>query len=280
MSNFKPGDWLCRQCNSHNYKFRNACRDCGNLKNLNANKELGATSKPNDPNNIFTPSKDFYMVIDFEANCSNSNARDHEIIEFPAVLVNAKTGRTVAEFRSFVYLVKTRKLSEFIKQLTHITDEQVKSGVDWHACLMNFEEWCHKNNVTPSNTMVATCGDWDLKTMLPTQLKITKTVLSKYLNELFGRWCNVKMQYQKCLNKRAGGMDKMLDELGLKLTGHHHSGIDDSRNIVKICRELMKRKTDVTEPTKIREQKLWYREHNLAYRRTKKGDVVENANDN
>ncbi len=60
-----------------------------------------------------------------------------------------------------------------------------------------------------------------------------------------------------------GGMDQMLDELGLELVGHHHSGIDDSRNIAKICHELMKLATDVTVPTKIRERRFWYPEHKL-----------------
>jgi inhibitor of KinA sporulation pathway (predicted exonuclease) len=43
------------------------------------------------------------------------------------------------------------------------------------------------------------------------------------------------------------GMDKMLDYLKLPLDGHHHSGIDDCRNIAKICRALMERKrVDIT----------------------------------
>lgn len=69
--------------------------------------------------------KEFYLVMDFEANCSGDNTRDHEIIEFPAVLVKSATGDVVDEFHSFVNLVKHKQLSDFIKELTHITDEQV-----------------------------------------------------------------------------------------------------------------------------------------------------------
>jgi inhibitor of KinA sporulation pathway (predicted exonuclease) len=217
------------------------------------------------------------LVIDFEANCSGQDQRDHEIIEFPAVLVNTLTGAIISEFHTFVNVVKTKKLSQFIKDLTHITDEQVSSGLAWQTCLQEFEAWCHKYGVTPENTTVITCGDWDLKTMLPNQLALTKTKLTDYLNRLFGYWSNVKISFSSCL-KYTGlyGMEQMLDLLNLKLDGHHHSGIDDSRNIAKICQELVKRGADVTEPTQIRETKFWYADHKLPYKRNSKGDIVQN----
>jgi ERI1 exoribonuclease 3 len=34
-------------------------------------------------------------------------------------------------------------------------------------------------------------------------------------------------------------MTEMLDKLGLKLEGRHHSGIDDCRNIVRIAQQLL-----------------------------------------
>lgn len=41
----------------------------------------------------------FYCVIDFEGTCEEENPKDyiHEIIEFPAVLVNATTLEVVSE---------------------------------------------------------------------------------------------------------------------------------------------------------------------------------------
>mgnify|MGYP001344521786 CR=1 FL=1 len=220
--------------------------------------------------------KAHYLVIDFEANCSGQNKRDHEIIEFPAVLVDTKTGAVISEFRTFVKLVKTKSLSQFIKDLTHITDEQVSNGMYWETCLQEFETWCHKYNIMPENTTVVTCGDWDLKTMLPNQLSLTKTKLTDYLNRLFGCWSNVKTSFSSCF-KYSGlyGMEQMLHSLDLQLVGHHHSGIDDSRNIAKICHELVKRGTDVTEPTQIRETKFWYFNHELPYKRNN-GIIVPN----
>lgn len=37
-----------------------------------------------------------------------------------------------------------------------------------------------------------------------------------------------------------GGMTDMLSILGLQLVGRHHSGIDDSINIARVCLQLMK----------------------------------------
>ena len=127
-------------------------------------------------------SKEFYMVIDFEANCSDPKVRDHEIIEFPAVLVQTSTGEIISEFHNFIKMTYHNKLSKFIKKLTSITDERVNNGVSWSESLKLFEKWCKDNNVTSENTTVVTCGDWDLKTMLPNQLYYTETYLSSYLS--------------------------------------------------------------------------------------------------
>lgn len=40
--------------------------------------------------------------------------------------------------------------------------------------------------------------------------------------------------------ERIRGMTEMLDVLGLKLEGKHHSGIDDVKNICRICIEMIK----------------------------------------
>ena len=242
----RPGDWLCSVCSNHQFASRTECRDCGASKNSNQS-ENKQEKKEN---------KEKYLVIDFEANCSSEHDRDHEIIEFPAVLIDTKSGNTISEFHSYIQMVTHKKLSEFIKNLTHITDEQVKNGLPWKECLGEFEQWCRKNNITSKNTTVVTCGDWDIQSMLERQLSITKTRLSLYLTELFSCWNNVKQSFTQCTKEQAfGGMEKMLKYFNLQLEGHHHSGIDDSRNIAKICHELTKRGYDITTPTTFRNSK-------------------------
>lgn len=254
-------DWICAVCFGYHGEFRNSCKYCG-MSRDGKNQEQRFE-------------KDYYLVMDFEANCSNENTRDHEIIEFPAVLINARTGETVAEFQQYVKMISHKQLSTFIKSLTHITDEQVKNGSDWQACLDSFEEWCYKNGITCDNTTVVTCGNWDLETMLHNQLNITKTKLSKFLNDLFGCWTDVKVYFIRYTKKKAHGMAGMLNQLNIELSGHHHSGIDDSRNTAKICHELTKMGADVTTPTKIRTQTFWYPDHRLSWKINKVGFIVK-----
>lgn len=194
-------------------------------------------------------SKPYYLVLDFEANCSAEGKRDHEIIEFPLILVERTTGKTIAEYRTFVNMVTHKKLSTFIKDLTHISDEDVANGIPWDRCLHEVEIWCKEKGITSANTTVITCGDWDLKTMLPNQLALTKTKLSPYLKALFGSWTNIKNVYSIRYKTKAVGMDGMLEQLKIELVGHHHSGIDDCRNIAKICHSLTIAGVDVSIPT-------------------------------
>ena len=209
--------------------------------------------------------KKYYCVLDFEANCSGEQKRDHEIIEFPAILIESSTGKTISEFRTFVHTIKTGKVSKFINKLTNITDDDLKTGVVWSnqnrqgyppGALELFEEWCNKNGITSENTMMITCGDWDLKTMLPRQLIITNTRLSIPMQKLFGVWNNVKISYVKYWKlKKRMGMARMLEHSKIPLVGHHHSGIDDTRNIAKICMALVALNYDVTEPNRMLDQR-------------------------
>lgn len=129
----------------------------------------------------------------------------------------------------------------------------------WEDCIGLFEGWCRTKGLHGGNTTVVTCGDWDLKTMLPNQLQNSKSKLSPYLNNLLCCWTNIKIVFSIVYKTKATGMDGMLSSLGLTLDGHHHSGIDDCRNIVKICHEITKKGYDITTPTnRWRPKELWY----------------------
>jgi len=223
--------------------------------------------------------KDMFLVLDFEANCPEHNSKNHEIIEFPGVLV--RDNQIVDTFREFVQLVTHSRVSEFIHKLTGITDNDLVSGYDWSTCLFRFEQWLLHHGVSPQNTTVVTCGDWDLKTMLPIQLETTRTCLSSFLDELFGCWNNVKLTFARCpetpnhsMRDRLLGMDEILKILNIELTGKHHSGIDDCKNIVKICIWLNQHGCCVSNPNVIRMKKFWY-DHHLYYRRSKTGIIIK-----
>jgi ERI1 exoribonuclease 3 len=73
------------------------------------------------------------------------------------------------------------------------------------------------------NFIFLTCGDWDLKSMLPAQTSYFNLTYPRYLKQ----WINVKKAYATFKNRKSQpkGMTCMLDELQLPLIGRHHSGI-------------------------------------------------------
>jgi len=227
---------------------------------------------------------EFIAVLDFEANCVPQPGRDapewddpahqisgfvNEIVEFPTVVL----GRTPAgvgwavvdEFREFVK-PQLFPLTPFCTHLTGVRREDVEAAPDfetvfawWKAFLARFP-----------NALLATCGDWDLCTMLPLQLSLTrdgaayasgdkkrftasKRGFLRKLQEdgpscelapLTAQWCNIKLCYERATGLPRAGMAGMLRELELELSGSHHCGIDDCRSIAKICLELIRRHGD------------------------------------
>jgi ERI1 exoribonuclease 3 len=72
------------------------------------------------------PFYDYFLVLDFEATCDNK-ARIYpmEIIEFPVLLVNARSLATEATFHTYVCPTVHRQLTAFCTELTGITQDKV-----------------------------------------------------------------------------------------------------------------------------------------------------------
>ena len=166
------------------------------------------------------------IVLDFEATCWEEN-KDHEIIEFPAIVLDLSTLEVVDRLEQFVKPVRKPILSEFCKNLTTITQEQVDGGISLQEALHTHHTFCQQY----PNSILVTCGDWDLRTMLPEDCRDKNLRIPEY----YRRWVNIKNAFRlfhpRC---RARGMDGMLRELGLELIGTHHRGIDDCVNIAQI----------------------------------------------
>lgn len=194
---------------------------------------------------------DYLLIIDFEATCIDSNSTGkrlypQEIIELPMVLVDTRTAKVVAEFQRYITPVVHPTLSTFCTNLTGITQSMVSAetgAVSFRQAWKDAESFLVENHlIRGTKTFRAvTCGDWDLMTMLPQQLKTTFGPKAK-VPAHFSSWINVKSAvaqfYQP--HRRVGGMVDMLSYLNIKLQGRHHSGIDDSRNIAAICQRMLR----------------------------------------
>ena len=106
----------------------------------------------------------FWLVMDFEATCEAGQRNwQHEIIEFPAVLVDSASGTVVAEFRSLVKPTERPKLTEFCTGLTTITQEQVDAAPELPEVLADFDRWLTAHGIeTRRDATPVFCGDWDL----------------------------------------------------------------------------------------------------------------------
>jgi inhibitor of KinA sporulation pathway (predicted exonuclease) len=189
-----------------------------------------------------------YCVVDFEATCMESRViRPQEIIEFPAVMLSAASLEVVTEFHSYVRPLFHPTLTEFCTNLTGITQNTVDCAPEfskvYHSFLVFLKEFTQSYRLEHEgqepNILFVSHGDWDFRTMLPSQCKTSGLKVPTPLT----RWMNVKVLYSNSTagkGKRKGmGMERMLADLGLKLVGRHHSGIDDSRNIARILVELI-----------------------------------------
>lgn len=180
-----------------------------------------------------------YLVLDFEATCDRNDPTQKswsEIIEWPCVLLDVSTLETVGEFRSFVRPTGRPNLTEFCTELTSITQPQVDGAPTLDEVLKLFNKWLPNVLGTEdlSRVLPITCGEPDLSSMLPRECARKQLPMPRVLT----RYCNVKKPFAELLCAKAGGMSAMLRRLNLPLVGHHHSGIDDARNIARIVARI------------------------------------------
>ena len=190
---------------------------------------------------------DYFLVLDFEATCEDkTKMKPQEIIEFPVLKVNAQTMTVESTFHTYVQPTAHPVLTPFCTKLTGITQEMVDGQPVLEEVLKEFHKWMSTSGLLDPgvNCCFVTCGDWDLKTMLPSQCKHFRLPIPHY----FRRWVNVKRIFEAATGQKAKGMVGMLEYLGLQLEGRHHSWIDDSRNIARILAKLGKVHPDI-QPT-------------------------------
>ncbi|XP_071905254.1 uncharacterized exonuclease domain-containing protein At3g15140 isoform X1 [Coffea arabica] len=182
---------------------------------------------------------DYFLVLDLEGKV--------EILEFPVLLLDAKTMNSIDFFHRFVR--PSQMGEQRINQ--YIGGKYGKLGVDrvWHdtaipfdEVIQQFEEWLGKHHLwvkKPGGRLnraaFITCGNWDLKTKIPAQCKVSRMALPSYFTE----WINLKDIFLNFYNRRAPGMVSMMRELRIPLRGSHHLGMDDTKNIARVVQHML-----------------------------------------
>ncbi|GMH40731.1 hypothetical protein BSKO_08635 [Bryopsis sp. KO-2023] len=195
----------------------------------------------------------YFAVLDFEATCQPGKKRlkPQEIIEFPVMLVDSTTSEVVDVFHEYVRPVVKPSLNRFCINLTGITQKVVSEARTIGPVYDSFLQFVEQHQLSPHNTAIVTCGDWDVKTMWPSQARLSglKT------HPLFNQFINIDKILSKYHMVSGPGMMNLLAACGLQHEGRHHSGIDDVRNIVR-CLQFLLKKGTVLELTWTKEQQI------------------------
>lgn len=188
----------------------------------------------------------YICVLDFEATCeSNNKTWEHEIIEFPSVLlkwdIKTRQYQPIAEFQEYCKPLHNITLTKFCTGLTGITQEQVNAGADFPDTLKRHTKWIlglvpelEEYSAVPP-VVLLTVGHWDMADMMVRECK--RWNLNPH--PFYRKYINIKEVYQKYHKVKRLGMAGMLNHAGLKLLGRHHSGIDDCRNTGRLVQKLV-----------------------------------------
>jgi ERI1 exoribonuclease 3 len=182
----------------------------------------------------------YICILDFEATCSEFNEvprEQREIIEFPSILYKVKgnTYELISQFHKYVKPTIHPTLTKFCTNLTAIQQTTVDSAETIEKVYLQHSNWLKQHVPANSDFIFATCGHWDIKTMLPNEIKNKK--LKK--NKFYSQYINVKDEFEFFYKQKVNGLSDMLKHLKLKFDGHHHSGIDDTKNIAKIVLKMI-----------------------------------------
>lgn len=168
-----------------------------------------------------------YLVIDFEATCSDDGAvarNEMEIIEIGAVMVSATTQQPIDEYQAFVRPVRNPTLTPFCRDLTGISQSQVESARLFPEVLHEFVAWGRRFR----SFVFCSWGAYDRS-----QLK--QDCEHHQLDYPFGdQHINLKAEFSYANGGRKKGVLAALRSVGLSFSGAHHRGIDDARNICRL----------------------------------------------
>lgn len=180
---------------------------------------------------------EYLLVLDFEATCEKGSVPiTQEIIEFPCIALNTHDWKVKDVFHRYVKPRMHPNLSTFCTELTGIIQEMIDDEPHFPDVFANFCNWLKDNNYfdPPYKSAFVTCGNWDLKIMLPNQCAIDNLPIPQE----FKRWINLKETFCESCNYYPRSLVDMLTHLKLPMVGRLHSGINDTENMVRIIKAL------------------------------------------
>ena len=165
-----------------------------------------------------------YLVVDLEATYDSADfpREQTEIIEIGAVLVDPSTLEPGAEFQTFVRPTLHPTLTAFCTELTSIRQADVDAAPIFPAAIDAIGKWL------PGPVLLCSWGEYDKN-------QLSRERHRHGIRLPFGReHLNIKAAFAERTGRRPEGMAEALRACGIPLSGTHHRGIDDARNIAKL----------------------------------------------
>lgn len=175
------------------------------------------------------PEPDQWLVVDLEATCDRRGfPRDQmETIEVGAVLVDARSLAAVAEFQTFIKPVVRPWLTPFCTELTSITQADVDQAPVFAHAMQRWTTWLAEH-ARGQRFVFASWGRYD-RNQLEQDARRARCALPTG-----PRHVDLKTAFAAAQATKRCGMARALQICGLSLTGTHHRGIDDARNIARL----------------------------------------------
>ena len=187
---------------------------------------------------------DYYLVVDFECTCDKKgpSVYNHEIIEFPVVVICSKTNEIVDKFHSYVRPVINPQLSDFCKELTGITQKQVDSAPILSNVLLKMDSWLKEKDYLNKKICFAADCVSDLQDFYWTQSVTKQKVIPEDAYSYLRKWCDIGKLFKEVFKtNRTHSLKGMLKLLGLSFEGRTHSGIDDASNIARVLLKIIEK---------------------------------------
>lgn len=165
-----------------------------------------------------------YIIMDLEWNNAYMKSAQkfvNEIIEIGAVKLNENL-EIVDTYSELIKPVVSKKLRARIKDLTHITNEDIISGIPFKDAVSQLEDWVGEDAV------VMTWGDTDIRTLLTNFKYFLKkeniTFIKKYVD--LQRYCQCFINME---NVQQAGLSYAAECLDIDSEKYpHHRALDDS----------------------------------------------------
>jgi 3'-5' exoribonuclease 1 len=174
------------------------------------------------------------LIVDFEATCYVSGKEPpdffQEIIEIGAVLLDTTTRLPAGEYQAFVKPVLFPTLSPFCVALTSIRQEDVDAGLPFDQAVQQLARLYDRERA-----VFASWGFYD-------QRQLERQCLRFGVAYPFAEQEHISLKHEHAQlykQKKPLGMSKALALYQIPLTGTHHRGIDDARNIARIAARML-----------------------------------------